>query len=238
MNPNNNLILHSCAKIYIARFTGVALLLFIVGHTIGNLQIFLGSEAVNSYANFWHGNTGRLWLIRFVFLVILVLHVWSSVFRTVDDFTLVTLNQKNNQLSDRPSHVSVIMIVSGMIIIIFLVYHLLHLSVQVGGFSLVGSDFPVLHEVLADGSLRRDVYSMMILGFRNPVVLFLYLFGVGFLCVHLTHGLASLMQSLGSKCRNNDPAIERWSKAIACLVFLGYAAVPFAVVLGLCKYFV
>lgn len=235
MNANNKRFVPSSVKLSIAGFTGTFLLLFVIVHMIGNLQILLGPSSLNSYSNFLHGNDERLWLIRFALLVILALHFWSSVFRSVDYGAPVALNEANTQLFFRASHVSEMMIVSGVAILVFLIYHLVHFSVHLGALGFLREEFLVLHEVLPDGSLRRDVYSMQILRFRNPVVSIAYLVGLGFLCVHLTHGITSLLRRLGSRSRISDAASKRWAMAVACLIFLGYATVPLTVLLGLGK---
>jgi succinate dehydrogenase / fumarate reductase cytochrome b subunit len=76
---------------------------------------------------------------------------------------------------------------------------------------------------------------MMILGFSKPLVSLFYLVGIGLLCLHLSHGISAMFQSLGWKNRRWRPLIDRAAPVIAWLIFIGYALIPLAVLAGLGK---
>jgi succinate dehydrogenase / fumarate reductase cytochrome b subunit len=73
---------------------------------------------------------------------------------------------------------------------------------------------------------------MMIVGFNNPWVSGFYILGVGLLCLHLSHGVSAMFQSLGWKNKASTPCLDRASRVFALAIFLGYAAIPIAILLG------
>jgi succinate dehydrogenase / fumarate reductase cytochrome b subunit len=145
--------------------TGVALFLFVVLHLLGNLQVFLGPEALNRYGAFLQGNVELLWPARIALLVLVSLHIWSAI----------VLTRENRAARPQPyyrhdivaaSYASRTMLMSGLIIAAFIIYHLLHFTVQVKFVNLTGRDFTEL----MDTKRRHDVYAMMVTGFRSPWV--------------------------------------------------------------------
>jgi succinate dehydrogenase / fumarate reductase cytochrome b subunit len=132
------------------------------------------------------------------------------------------------------SYASRTMLMSGLIIAAFIIYHLLHYTAQVQAINLTGRDFLSLH----DEQGRHDVYAMMVLGFRQPVVAGFYVFAMALLCTHLSHGVYAMFQSLGIKvgfCPCLPKCLARWG---AILIFAGYVSIPVAVLAGLGKDYV
>jgi succinate dehydrogenase / fumarate reductase cytochrome b subunit len=123
------------------------------------------------------------------------------------------------------------MLMSGLIIACFVVYHLLHYTVQVQGINGTGQDFHLLH----DAKGRHDIYAMMIVGFKQPIVSLFYIVGMVLLALHLSHGVSSMFQSLGLKSRGWAPLIDGFSKFIAIVLVVGYCSIPIAVLTGLLK---
>jgi succinate dehydrogenase / fumarate reductase, cytochrome b subunit len=82
---------------------------------------------------------------------------------------------------------------------------------------------------------ENDVYSMLILGFQSPLVSFFYLLAVGLLCMHLSHGFSSLLQTLGINTKKLMTPISVGARVLAALVFIGYASIPVAVLTGALK---
>ena len=119
------------------------------------------------------------------------------------------------------------MLVSGLIVLCFIIYHLLHFTVQVQGINFAGANFKELHDV----KQRHDVYAMMIQGFSQPLVSLFYLLGVGLLCLHLSHGVGSMFQSLGLKNKYYGRFIDGLACVASVLLFAGYTAIPVAVFL-------
>ena len=104
----------------------------------------------------------------------------------------------------------------------------LHFTVQIPGINFTGQDFASL----SDAKKRHDVYGMMVLGFRQPLVSGFYMLGMALLCLHLSHGLSAMFQSVGWKNDVYGSGIDRFAKIAAWLIFLGYISIPLAVLLG------
>jgi succinate dehydrogenase / fumarate reductase cytochrome b subunit len=84
-----------------------------------------------------------------------------------------------------------------------------------------------------DSEHRHDIYGMLVLGFRQPIVCLIYLVGVGLLCLHLSHGLSAMFQSLGWKSRAYGPGLDRAARWGAVVIFLGYISIPLSILLRL-----
>lgn len=218
----------SLGKKYIMAITGAVLFLFVVGHMVGNLQVFLGREAINRYAHFLQSTGELLWVVRLALLGVLALHIWSAVTLTLQNKAARPASYDQAQYP-AASYASRTMIYSGLIIAAFIIYHLLHYTVKAPGVNLTGKDFHAFTEPMRDGTARADVFQMIVTGFSQPVVSLFYLVAVGLLSWHLGHGVAALFQSLGLKTKAWGPVIDRFSTAIAWVLFLGYSAIPLAV---------
>jgi len=108
---------------------------------------------------------------------------------------------------------------------------LLHFTVQVQQINLTGQSFVEFH----DPQQRHDIYKMMVLGFSNIWVSGFYLLGMALLCLHLSHGVSSMFQSLGWKNQGYGEFLDKFARIGALLIFLGYASIPVAILLGFGK---
>src|SRR5688572_22927516 len=215
----------SLGKKYAMAITGVALVGFVIAHLLGNLQIFLGPEALNRYGHFLQTTPELVWPLRIGLLAMIVLHIAAAI----------ALSRENRAARPVPyahfevvaaSYASRTMVMSGIIIFVFIVYHLLHFTIQVPQINLTGQDF----RTLEDAKQRHDIYAMMVTGYRNPFVSGFYVLGIALLSLHLSHGISSMFQSLGSGKR-----FDRLAMVIAILIFVGYISIPAAVLIGLVK---
>ena len=207
--------------------SGCALFLFVVAHLFGNLQIFLGPEAINRYGHFLQANKEILWPARLGLLAMAVVHIWSAVKLSAENKAARPV-QYANWNPTVASYASRTMLMSGLIILGFIIYHLLHFTVQVKAINLTGQDFLALN----DDEGRHDVFRMMITGFTHPLVSGFYVLAVALLCLHLSHGISAMFQSIGLKNAAYGPLIDRFAKVAAWLIFLGYVSIPVAVLLG------
>jgi succinate dehydrogenase / fumarate reductase cytochrome b subunit len=114
---------------------------------------------------------------------------------------------------------------SGLIILAFIIFHLLHYTLQVPAVNLRGRDFSAVMDVKG----RHDVFAMMILGFQQPVVSLFYVVAMFLLFLHLSHGLGAMFQSLGWKSPAYTPLIARFATVASWLVFVGYVTIPIAI---------
>jgi len=196
--------------------SGLVLAGFILGHMSGNLLMFKGPEAIDAYAAWLHANKGLLWGALFVLIVSTIAHIWTGVQLTLEN----RASRDGGPAVDatrRASLSSRTMPYSGLVILGFAVFHLFHYTFQ----------------AVALGDYRGDsVYKMVISGFSHPAVAVFYIVSMLLLCLHLSHGISSVFQTLG--LRN-----ERWRSRLDCvanlyawIVALGFISIPLAVLTG------
>jgi succinate dehydrogenase / fumarate reductase cytochrome b subunit len=220
----------SLGKKYIMAITGCALFLFVIGHLLGNLQVFLPDhgEALNAYGHFLQSKPGLVWTARLGLLAMLVLHVASAAKLSAENKRARPIGYEGNPAPLAASYASRTMMMSGLIVAAFVVYHLLHFTVQTKAINLTGQDFVGL----VDAKGRHDVFRMMVAGFQQPLVSGFYVVAMALLCLHLSHGTSAMFQSVGLKERCCGPSIDRAARVVAWLIFAGYASIPAAVLLG------
>src|SRR5947207_8933422 len=158
MNNVANLFKSSLGRKYIMAISGGALFLFVVGHLLGNLQIFLGPEAINRYGEFLQSNKEILWPARLGLLFMAALHIWAAVKLSAENKAARPIGYADNPVPVAASYASRTMLMSRLIIAAFVLYHLLHYTVQVRGLNFTGKDFLTLRD--AEG--RHDVFGMMV----------------------------------------------------------------------------
>lgn len=231
MNLISRTLHSSVGKKYIMAISGAAMFGFVVAHLIGNLQIFIGREAINRYGHFLQSNMEIVWPARLGLLVMVGLHIWAAIRLSKENKAARPVAYASNLPPVVASYASRTMLMSGLIILSFIVYHLLHFTVQVPAINLTGQKFVDLHDDLH----RHDVYGMMVLGFSNPWVSLFYIIGMALLCLHLSHGVSAMFQSLGWKKKEYACCIDGFARAIAIFLFVGYASIPISIMLGLVK---
>ncbi|MCI0638704.1 MAG: succinate dehydrogenase cytochrome b subunit [Gemmataceae bacterium] len=214
--------------------TGAALTAFVIVHLIGNLKIFSGPDSINSYAKFLKDLGPLLWIMRFGLLFLFVLHI------------VLAIRLKLRSRSARPvpyvseatiqaSVASRTMIVTGLAILAYVVFHVAHFTLGwVQSVEITPGIYTNMLD-LRDVEGRADVYTIMIYGFRNPLVSILYLAAQGFLFVHLSHGVASTFQTFGANSPRWQPAIRALGWAVAIFVCVGNSAIVLAVWTGYLK---
>jgi succinate dehydrogenase / fumarate reductase cytochrome b subunit len=225
-----NLFCSSLGKKYLMAGTGMLLILFVIAHMLGNLQFFLGADAINRYGDFLQSNKEILWPARIGLLVLVLVHIWSATKLTLENRAARPVAYQKWEPT-AASYASRTMMVSGIIVALFIVYHLLHYTVMVQAVNLTGKNFAGF----VDDKNRHDIHQMMIVGFSNLWVSIFYILGVGLLCLHLSHGASAMWQSLGWKKRSYGPCLDRAAKVGAALLFLGYISIPISVLTGLVK---
>lgn len=210
----------------VVAITGLILILFVIGHLLGNLQIFLGPDWINSYAQHLRDLGPLLWVIRAFLLVTVILHIYYTIRLAIENRRA----RGSAYIKEEPvkaSFASRHMAMSGLIVLAFILYHLAHFTVRVAD--------PRFALLKADPLNRYDVYSMMVFGFQNVVVSAFYVLAMFLLTLHLTHGASSFFQSLGVNDKKLTPRLARLGRVFAWLIFIGYASIPVSVLLGLVK---
>jgi len=215
----------SVGKKFLMAVSGVVLVGFVAAHLLGNLQIFLGQEAINRYAAFLQSATDLLWPARLFLLAMVGTHIVTSIQLTLEADAARPTPYERKQFI-QASLASRTMIYSGFLILGFIVYHLLHFT-----FLKVHPEY----SHLTDARGRHDVYSMMVLSFQRPEICAAYIVPIFFLCFHLSHGISSMFQSLGFNTERTRAGLSAWGARLAWLLFLGYASIPLACFFGWVK---
>jgi len=220
----------SLGKKYVMAVTGLALFVFLIGHLVGNLQVFGPPELINGYAHFLKSKPAMVWGARLGLLACVGLHILAAV----------TLAQLNAAARPQPyatkgaygaSKASQYMLPTGIVIASFIVYHLAHFTALLPGINGVG-DFSKLTATL-HGETVPDVYAMMVLGFQVPWVVLFYLIAQVMLFTHLGHGLSAMFQSLGLRDHVWWPRIQLFAKGASLALLVGYCVIPVAIFLRL-----
>lgn len=219
----------SIGKKIIVALTGLALLLFLAGHLMGNLLVFKGPAAINNYAKWLHSMGGLLWIARIGLLVCVVLHVVATV-------QLVRANRAarpeayGSSATRRASRASRTMILSGLVILCFVIYHLMHYTWgTMNGYR----DVTNTRYFLPGGD--HNVYQMVVDGFNWIPASIFYIFSMGLLCLHLSHGFSSAFQTLGITTPGTRQTIDLLGKLYALFIFLGNISIPLAILTGIVR---
>ncbi len=236
MNPLGKAILQfwrsSIGRKIIVAVTGILLVLFLLGHVAGNLLVFQGREAMNDYAQFLHTmlHGQGVWIARIGLLVAVGLHIWATVSLTIENRAARTARYAHDN-TVQASKSSRIMIWSGLTILAFVVFHILHFPVRIDPelATLHDAEYAAAHP----GEERHDVYAMVVRGFQNPLVTLFYIVGVTLLCSHLSHGIASIFQTLGIRTRKSAGFEEKLGWAISVALWLGFLSIPVSALFGL-----
>jgi len=205
--------------------TGIVLVGFVIAHMIGNLKIFLGAEAIDAYAVFLRTmgepmfpSGALLWVARIVLLVCVALHITAAVQLTHMNQDARPRGYETRRLITS-TYASRTTRWSAVILALFIVYHLLHLTAGVVSFQ--PGEF-----------VHLSVYDNVVAAFSVWYVALFYVVAMACLCLHLDHGIWSLLQTLGWNNARTTPALQALSRGVALVVFVGFISVPVAVMAG------
>jgi len=198
--------------------SGCILFLFVVGHLIGNLQIYEGPEKLNRYAALLRSMPALLWGVRTVLLAMVLLHIWSSVQLAGRNIAARPVGYRMKKATGS-SYASRTMYWSGPIILAFVIYHLLDFT-----FGRVNPHFQ-----------PGNVYGNVVASFQLIPVAAFYIIAMLLLCLHLYHGLWSMFQSLGIAHPRYTPMLRKGAAVLATLIAAGNISIPLAVLIGWVK---
>lgn len=211
----------SIGKKALLAVSGAVLFGFVIQHMLGNLQVFLGPDVYNHYAESIKSNAALVWGVRSVLLVALITHV------------VLVIQLYTRSLAARPvgyrvkkniatSYAAATMKYSGPALLLYVLFHLAHFTFP--GLSLGGHEFSPL-----------DPYGNFVAGFQIPWVTLLYVTANLLLGMHLYHGGYSLLQSLGLNHPRYNARARLAARAFAFLVTTGNVVMPIAVLVGLVR---
>lgn len=195
--------------------------LFVIGHMIGNLQLFLGAEAINNYGALLRTSPELLWVIRLVLLSCLSLHVLFALMLVVENRKARPIGYaKKASVQSKLS--TKLMAITGLLLLAFIVFHILHFTTHSVDPSYVG---------FHDEKGRHDIFRMVIVGFSNPAFAIFYAVAMTMLCSHLSHGAWSWMQTVGLRTKKVAEETNRGAQIIALVLAIGFVSVPATVLL-------
>ena len=224
MNPLIATLRSSIGKKILMALSGLVLAGFVLGHMLGNLQIFGPPAAINGYAYFLHHILPweLLWAVRFVLLGAVGVHILTAVLLAVEN-RRARPDAYDAQRFEESSFAARTMKYTGSVLLIFIVFHIFHFTVQ-----SVDPTYRNLQFQLSAERTGQDVYAMMIYGFSNIGISVFYIIAMALLCWHLTHGFSSMFQTLGLRNDVWRRRLDRLAIAYGWIVFLGFAAIPAA----------
>jgi len=214
---------NSVVKKAVMAVSGIIMLLYLIAHMIGNLKVFTGRESFNHYSE-WIRTIGEpavpaqttLTIIRVVLVVAVVAHFWAAVslWRQAKRARPQAYVTKK---SVAQSYASRTMRWGGVIVLLFIIWHILDLTV--GAVNPDGAD--------------STPYDRLVASFQNPFITAFYVLALVLLGMHLRHGIWSATQTLGQSNRRRERTVNAFAIAFSVLLIAGYLVVPAAVVFGL-----
>ena len=200
--------------------TGAMMFAFVVGHMLGNLQMFEAPEHINAYGRFLHNLGELLWIERGVLLLAIALHITATVQLALRSKAARPIGYSRKEAINS-SYAARTMYWSGPIVLVFIIFHLLQFT---AGYVHPQAQF-----------VAGDVYHNVVSGFQVWWVSAWYIIAIGLLGFHLSHGLWSMFQSVGLAHPRLSPYLRSAARAIAILIVLGYISIPISVLLGFIK---
>lgn len=196
--------------------TGLIMVGFVIGHMVGNLQFFQSPEKINAYGALLHGPLHEVTLaVRVVLLASVALHIVAAWQLTMLDRAARPTGYAR-QTAQMSTLASRTIRIGGVLLLIFIPYHLLHMT--------TGDVHPSF--------IAGDVYHNLVTGLSNPVVAIFYIVSMMALGLHLYHGAWAAFRSLGAGPDSADPRHRPIALAVAIIVWIGFTVIPVAVLLG------
>ena len=219
----------SIGKKLVVALTGIVLVLFLAGHLIGNLVVFMGPEPFNAYAYFLHHmlHGVGIWAFRAVMIVMIAAHIIATVALTRQNRAARKAYECDTTIQASKS--SRYMILSGLTILAFVVYHMLHFTARIGNeYNSLDRYKTTLHGV--EGEVH-NAWLMVIDGFNWwPASLF-YVIAMTLLCSHLMHGVGSIFQTLGLRSKKSASLIQQISIGYSLFIWVGFVSIPVAILI-------
>ena len=210
----------SIGRKVIMAVTGLILFGFVLGHMLGNLQVYLGPEALNHYGvllrQLLHG--AGLWIVRAVMLSAVSLHIWAATSLTLESRRARPIGYEEQKWKES-TYASRTMRWGGVILLLFIIYHLLHFT--------TGTAHPDF--------IEGDIYHNFVVGFQSVPVSLVYIFAMVALGFHLRHGVWSMCQTLGVSHPRYIRLAHVAAWIFAALIVAGNISFPIAVLTGIVK---
>jgi succinate dehydrogenase / fumarate reductase cytochrome b subunit len=209
----------SVGKKAVMAATGLLMVAYLITHVLANLLVFQGPEKINAYSKFLHGTGGALWAARLVLLAAVVAHIVAAVQLTSRRRTARPVGYAAGRQPQVSTWASRTIRWGGVLILVFLVYHILHFTVG------------TVHASFVEG----DPYHNVATGFSNVVVVLFYELAMVAVGLHLYHGIWSSGRSLGVSAPSPHPIRRQLALALSVIVWAGFTVIPLAVYAGVIR---
>jgi succinate dehydrogenase / fumarate reductase cytochrome b subunit len=214
---------NSVAKKAVMAVSGIILVLYLIAHMIGNLKVFAGRESFNGYSH-WIRTIGEpavpaqttLTIIRIVLLAAVIAHIWAAI----SLWRQAKRARPNGYVTKKAvaqSYASRTMRWGGVIVGLFVIYHILDLTMGVANPEGPGT----------------TPYDRLVAGFSNPLITAVYVIALILLGMHLRHGIWSATQTLGQSNKRREKTVNLFALAFSVVLIGGFLLVPFSVLFGL-----
>ena len=242
MNLVGSLFSSSIGRKILMAVTGLILIGFVVGHLVGNLQVFQDPDHLNGYAQFLRQLGPLLWVARIGLLVAVGIHIWAGVALSLENVKARGPEPYGVKHTIQATLASRTMKWTGLVVLAFLIYHLAHFTFGAAQASTFKENLKLYtmqqeyrvagFPVVDAGAQVHDVHSMVILGFQNPVVSLFYIIAVGLLSFHLLHGFDSLFQTLGLRSTRWSGGLRKVAVIFCVAYFVFNLTIPGSVLAG------
>jgi succinate dehydrogenase / fumarate reductase cytochrome b subunit len=198
--------------------TGQCMVLFAIVHMLGNSSIFVGPDGINAYAKHLHDLGPLVWVFRAGLFAFVAIHICYGIMLTLENNAAnPTAYAVKKQI--KATFASSTMIWTGVLIGLFIVFHILHFTARVTPGVVQGVD--------AVG--RYDVFTMVVSAFKNGGNVAIYLVAMIALALHPSHGIQSFFQTMGWNTDKTQCTISTIGKAAAIILLAGYAVIPLSI---------
>ncbi len=214
-----NLFKSTVGRKILMAVTGLCLVGFISVHLIGNLSVFAGPDGINAYAEHLHALGPLVWVFRLIMLGLFAVHITFGVQLYLEN-RAATPDSYAVQKTLVTTFSAKTMVFTGLIILAFLLYHLLHFTVQITNPAISAHHLPL------DAASRLDVFTMVTVSFHNAFIVLVYIVAMIALTLHIFHGLSSWVQTLGWSTGTSQDKVTFIGKLVAIGYGLAYIAIP------------
>lgn len=216
---------------WLMAISGLVWVGFLIGHLSANLLIFIGPDALNAYGADLRalGHGVAIWVARIGLVVFFAIHVATGI--RLSRRNVAAAGSKYAKTEPKRSTVaSRSMLLSGLVILTYLVYHLAHFT-----WGIAHSEYYEGTATLPDGRVVHDVYSMLVASFSQPFISALYIIGMVLIGLHLNHAIGSAAQTMGLSHPRYVALVRKGALALSIAIALGFMTVPLAVLTGMVR---
>lgn len=221
------LLENSVGRKLIMSVTGFWMIAFVVVHLLGNTTLYYGPDGINAYAKALHRFASLLWTFRITLLAAFSLHVFFGIKLTLENRAAKPAGYALNKNLET-TFAARNMIWTGVLVAAFVAYHLLHFTFQV-------TNPDISARTHLDSMARPDVFTMVVLSFRKLFISTVYVCAMAALGLHVSHSIQSAFQTVGLNSGKTFPVFRKGGTIAAILIFLGFAAFPVVILIGLLK---